>query len=472
MSGETVFSDVRWIEGTESSEILSIKADPLRDRIYYGDGDTNEIVIIDSYTEAVTGSIQVTGMPLMMDISKDGTKMAVAHNGLSIIDLDNLNVTPLPVGLQVVDAAFDHSGQLYVTTSESWAYIHKVDSETGDILDTFGVGPLLQTHLYQNAILETDATGNFLYVGERGLSPVSLNKIDISAGTPPFFVAEDDHGALGSNLKEFIIHPDGSLVYMACGSPYYIQEIDAGTINVLNPLNTGAYPNSVVLNSSGTVAYAGTSSTYNAYLFEFDLYTKSLINQTPLLKISGNDKLHDRGLALDRTGNKVFAVVGDSYPTNKHWKIQVITTQPLPDTDEDGIPDNADNCPYDYNPGQGDQDVDGLGDVCDPFPENADNLGACMEINEYQSAEIEELKAENESLMAMLADDDNDGILNTYDLCPGTRGDTEVDSNGCSLEEFCSSYSSWRGCKAADWENDEPLNSKDCKWDGGVCRIR
>jgi hypothetical protein len=35
------------------------------------------------------------------------------------------------------------------------------------------------------------------------------------------------------------------------------------------------------------------------------------------------------------------------------------------DTDSDGIPDSADNCPALANPNQSDLDNDGKGDVCD-----------------------------------------------------------------------------------------------------------
>ena len=38
---------------------------------------------------------------------------------------------------------------------------------------------------------------------------------------------------------------------------------------------------------------------------------------------------------------------------------------PGPDRDEDGVPDDADNCPYAANADQGDEDEDGVGDVCD-----------------------------------------------------------------------------------------------------------
>ena len=44
------------------------------------------------------------------------------------------------------------------------------------------------------------------------------------------------------------------------------------------------------------------------------------------------------------------------------------TTTSIPDTDSDGIFDNADNCPNNCNPLQLDADADGIGDVCDTVP--------------------------------------------------------------------------------------------------------
>jgi len=46
-----------------------------------------------------------------------------------------------------------------------------------------------------------------------------------------------------------------------------------------------------------------------------------------------------------------------------YWLSQIST-----DNDGDGIANDQDNCPDDYNPDQSDIDGDGIGDVCDPCP--------------------------------------------------------------------------------------------------------
>ncbi|MBA2663531.1 MAG: thrombospondin type 3 repeat-containing protein [Bradymonadaceae bacterium] len=73
------------------------------------------------------------------------------------------------------------------------------------------------------------------------------------------------------------------------------------------------------------------------------------------------------------------------------------------DTDEDGVPDVIDNCPFDSNPDQLDADQDHLGDVCDP---DRDGDGI---------ANGDDFIIVNEEIVWLDLDSDNDGIPNAND---------------------------------------------------------
>lgn len=114
------------------------------------------------------------------------------------------------------------------------------------------------------------------------------------------------------------------------------------------------------------------------------------------------------------------------------------------DNDLDGVINPADNCPEISNVDQTDSDGDALGDSCDEYPLDADNLGACLnetfgfaELIIAQTGEIESLQAENDRLASFLSDDDNDGKISFQDSCPGTESGAKINSKGCSLTQYC-----------------------------------
>lgn len=109
------------------------------------------------------------------------------------------------------------------------------------------------------------------------------------------------------------------------------------------------------------------------------------------------------------------------------------------DIDEDGIPNWGDNCPSDYNPDQGDQDGDKIGDKCDPdldgdtIPNGIDNC-----LNAYNPKQEDT----NEDGMgdACQGDADGDGVPDAKDNCRyiqnAGQADNDIDGfgNACDTD--------------------------------------
>lgn len=115
------------------------------------------------------------------------------------------------------------------------------------------------------------------------------------------------------------------------------------------------------------------------------------------------------------------------------------------DNDGDHVINPADNCADVPNPDQLDADADDFGDACDPYPDDPDNLGACVAENGAlfqtvgeQGSRIAALEEENASLRAQLTDTDGDGVIDAADACSDTVGGSVVDADGCSRGQFCS----------------------------------
>jgi hypothetical protein len=83
--------------------------------------------------------------------------------------------------------------------------------------------------------------------------------------------------------------------------------------------------------------------------------------------------------------------------------------------------------------------------------------------------DIMHLAAAGPCPISPVPDEDEDGEPDITDLCPDTQPDTEVDSSGCSLAQFCAAIDTnidhgRKICDHSDWKNDEPLENKgDCE---------
>jgi uncharacterized repeat protein (TIGR01451 family) len=86
------------------------------------------------------------------------------------------------------------------------------------------------------------------------------------------------------------------------------------------------------------------------------------------------------------------------------------------DTDGDGIPNQDDNCPFHYNPSQGDSDGDGLGDACDYGDGGGGGGGGGGGVGD---------------------DSDFDGVSDPDDNCPYVFNPDQADADGDGMGDVC-----------------------------------
>jgi len=97
------------------------------------------------------------------------------------------------------------------------------------------------------------------------------------------------------------------------------------------------------------------------------------------------------------------------------------------DSDNDGIPDNRDNCPYDYNPSQSDNDGDRKGNACDSDDDN-DGIPDGEDDCQYYPGP---------RCTSGCPDGDDDCVRDSQDNCPYDYNPGQEDSDGDSLGNIC-----------------------------------
>jgi len=163
------------------------------------------------------------------------------------------------------------------------------------------------------------------------------------------------------------------------------------------------------------------------------------------------------------------------------WVVTGSSEVDLPDEDEDGIPDEYDNCVSDYNPTQNDVDFDGLGDDCDDV-DDRDRGGTCNVCNTCQT--------NRDCARGGVCVDFGDGGVCTFECtgnedCPETTSCFDVPTAANTTRSLCLNNNAGdAGVCAADWvcgdvRADLPadaclvcsvcLDDSDCGA-GGLCR--
>jgi len=138
---------------------------------------------------------------------------------------------------------------------------------------------------------------------------------------------------------------------------------------------------------------------------------------------------------FDETVSGYNSLAGNHVLTFKSGQVAINTDCPA-DTDGDTVPDDKDNCPSVYNPGQEDNDGDGAGDLCDADDDNDLAFDAddnCPTAYNPGGFDIDgDLIGD-----ACDPDKDGDGFSNDVDNCDEVANPTQADADNDGLGDAC-----------------------------------
>ena len=277
--------------------------------IYASLSGTNSVAVIDADKLEVIDTIFVGSAPRGMALSWDNTKLYVATSGstmLNVIDLTTYTLlSPYPLSITPADVEVDAKERIYVASSGTG-----ISDRTMLIVNPDnGTYQRYDCDTCYTPLFEMNHDGTTLFSANQGLSPGTVEKLDVSGDGLPTQMWVNVHGSLGSNGQDLWLTPEGSHLYYAVGSGnsdygYVIAQIDAVQIDAVRingSFNTGPYPRVIATSPDAKTAYAVHES---GHIDVWDAETFLQIKQYSTVGEATD-------LITDRTGRFLFAAFAD-----------------------------------------------------------------------------------------------------------------------------------------------------------------
>jgi hypothetical protein len=128
-----------------------------------------------------------------------------------------------------------------------------------------------------------------------------------------------------------------------------------------------------------------------------------------------------------------------------NWDMLFVRNVQSADIDGDGVPDETDNCPAEYNPDQSNSDGDAAGDACDRCPLDPDNDvdgdGVCGEVDNCpHAANPGQEDTDNDGIgdaCNIGIDSDGDEWSDVFDNCPSHPNADQADGDNDKVGDAC-----------------------------------
>ena len=362
-------------------------ANPVTNRIYIRVSEGTSVGVINGATDVAT---PLAGLSSVSDILVNpnlNRVYFVTAAGLRVFNgADDTEVASIPVtGTVVLNKT---TGKLFVRNSQSQT-LTVIDGNSNSIILTvpfassFGAMAVNEftNELYfaTSADFNQESTSSILFINGDSLAvrktlpvPLRPGRIFVNQATNTLYVTTTNASqrtgvvVVSDNTAPTEAGQDISITPASNVGLTFSNVLTPGNTNVtaLTPTQLPALPSNFSLLGSPIMYDITTTATFTGNItvsFNVPVANAAVCSQLRILHYTDNK--------WDMSGNDT--PVYDS--TNRTCTVSqtvsslspFVVVQPK-DSDNDGVPDTIDNCPFNPNPDQADFDGDGIGDTCDP----------------------------------------------------------------------------------------------------------